>query len=207
MAVTSAFKSRRAQRRGQTWSPDPRDGRRRVLHVGCGPIGATPLMPRFQGPDWVEVRLDLNPDVEPDIVANIVDMSPVPDESVHAVMSSHNVEHVFAHQVPLVLSEFRRVLVPGGEALIGVPNLEYAAQQIIARGLEGVIFNSDEGPITPLDMLYGYGKAVESGNEFMAHRTGFTRQTLERRLHAAGFAAVEVQVHRDALWAVAFRGE
>lgn len=64
---------------------------------------------------------------------------------------------------------------------------------------------SPAGPIAPLDMLFGHGASITSGNIFMAHRTGFTASTLHAALHSAGFSVVRVT--RDnafALWAKAY---
>lgn len=180
---------------------------RLVLHVGCGPAYEDNLHDRFRTAEWRELRLDIDPRVRPDIVADIADMRGVPSESVDAVWSSHNVEHVFAHQVPSVFAEFLRVLRPGGEALITTPDLQRAAERIASGRLEDALYDSDAGPISPLDMVYGHGREISRGFEQMAHRTGYTAQTLRRRLADAGF--VDVQVRREradlALWAEARR--
>lgn len=183
------------------------DGRRLVLHVGCGPPTEENLHDRFRTPEWRELRLDIDPRMTPDIVADIADMAGVPSASVDAVWSSHNIEHVFAHQVPRVLEEFLRVLRPGGEALITTPDLQRAAERIASGRLEDSLYDSDAGPVTPLDMVYGHGKEISRGFEEMAHRTGYTARTLERRLCDAGFADVRVRRERGdlALWADARR--
>ena len=148
---------------------------------------------RFSSPEWIELRLDVDPGVQPDIVASITDMSPVPDASVDAVYSHHNIEHVFAHEVPQVLAEFLRVLKPGGEVLIGTPDLQNVARTIASGRLEDALYRSGSGTITALDIVYGLRSDLLSGREYMAHRTGFTRGTLARKLGAAGFVDVEVR--------------
>jgi SAM-dependent methyltransferase len=176
-----------------------------VLHVGCGPESVESLHPDFRGPDWREVRLDIDPDVRPDVVANIVHMAPVPSDSVDAVWSSHNLEHVYPHEVPVVLQGFLRALRPGGQLLITMPDLQ-AAASLIARGkLEDTAYVSLAGPITPLDVLYGYRPSLQQGNEYMAHRTGFTAKTLRAKLEAVGFVDVKIerQPRECALWASA----
>jgi SAM-dependent methyltransferase len=183
------------------------DGRRLVLHVGCGPAYEDNLHDRYRTPEWRELRLDIDPRMEPDIVADIADMRGVPSESVDAVWSSHNIEHVFAHQAPSVFAEFLRVLRPGGAAFITTPDLQRAAERIALGRLEEALYDSDAGPVTPLDMVYGHSREISRGWEEMAHRTGYTAQTLRRRLADAGF--VDVQVRREradlALWAEARR--
>ena len=81
-----------------------------VLNVGCGYPLRQKLHPHFRGPEWREVRLDLDPSVQPDIVCSITDMRPVETAaSADAVWSSHNLEHLQRHEVPLALGR-----VPAG---------------------------------------------------------------------------------------------
>lgn len=177
-------------------------GVRLVLHVGCGMPNETRVHERFRGPEWHEVRLDVDPGVQPDVVATITDMSPVSDASVDAVYSHHNIEHVFAHEVPLAMQEFFRVLRPGGEVLIGTPDLQNVARTIASGRLEDTLYRSGSGPISALDVVYGLRSDIVGGREYMAHRTGFTRGTLMRKLGAAGFVDIEVtRAVPFALWA------
>jgi ubiquinone/menaquinone biosynthesis C-methylase UbiE len=168
-----------------------------VLHVGCGPRDHYTL----HGAEWHELRLDVDPGVKPDIVASITDMSPVPSDSVDAVFSHHNIEHVFAHEVPVALREFLRVLRPGGEALIATPDLQSVASVIASGRLEETLYRAEVGEVSPLDVVYGLRSDIERGREYMAHRTGYTARTLARRLHQCGFANIQVAVERYALWA------
>ena len=184
-----ALLSRRATRSKGIEAPA---GAKVVLHVGCGPPDHNSLHEDFRSPEWHEVRLDVDPGVRPDIVASIADMSPVPDASVDAIYSHHNIEHVFAHEVPQVLAEFLRVLKPGGEALIGTPDLEAVGKALAAGRLEEVYYRAEVGDISALDVLYGLRRDIEQGREYMAHRTGFTGRTLGRKLSQAGFAQVQV---------------
>ncbi len=179
----------------------------RVLHVGCGAANPDKLPEAFfpRGA-WAELRLDIDPDVAPDIVASITDMAAVPDASVDAVWSAHNLEHLWSHEVPVALREFLRVLRPGGFALVTMPDLQQVAALVAEGNLEGPAYMSAMGPIAAIDMLYGFRPALAQGNAFMGHRTGFTAPSLAAHLTAAGFADVRVQ--RDgafALWATGIR--
>ncbi len=176
---------------------------KRVLHVGCGPLAGQKLHESFRGPDWQEVRLDINPAAHPDIVASITDMAVVPSASFDALYSSHNLEHLAAHEAPLALREFYRVLKPAGFALITLPDLQLAAQYIAEGKEEAEVLRTNKGPITPLDILYGFRPCL-AANPFMAHRFGWTAPMLEKALREAGFTHVAVE--RDYafnLWAVA----
>ena len=175
--------------------------RRLVLHVGCGPPDDRALYGDFRGPEWREVRLDIDPGVRPDVVASITDMRAVPSASVDAVWSHHNIEHVFSHEVPIVLREFARVLKPGGEVLIATPDLQSVARAIAAGRLEETLYRAPAGNIAALDVVYGMRAEIETGREYMAHRTGFTERTLSRRLSQAGFVRVRIALRGFALWA------
>jgi ubiquinone/menaquinone biosynthesis C-methylase UbiE len=175
-----------------------------VLHVGCGPADPDKVHKQFRGPDWREVRLDIDRGVAPDILGSIVSMPDVPADAVDAVWSSHNLEHVYAHEVPKALREFFRVLRPAGVVLITVPDLQHVARSIAKGQLEETLYVSPAGPIAPLDMVYGHRPSIEQGNKFMAHHTGFTARTLAHKLEQAGFVAVFVKAPGDrALWASA----
>jgi SAM-dependent methyltransferase len=181
--------------------------RRAVLHVGCGPKGARQLHPLFRNSEaWKEIRLDIDPSVAPDILCSTVDMREhLADASVDALWSSHNIEHLFDHEVTLALSEFRRVLRTTGFVLIRCPDLAAIVEAIASNGLEMPAYMSPAGPITPLDMLYGHRPSIARGNTYMAHHTAFTDMRLARVLLEAGFT--EVRTLREAgfdLWAVAF---
>ena len=176
---------------------------KRVLHVGCGPLAGQKLHQTFSGDGWQEVRLDINPGAHPDIVASITDMSVLDAASFDALYSSHNLEHLAPHELPDALKEFFRVLNPGGFALITLPDLEQAAEYIAAGKAEEMVLMTDKGPITPLDILYGFRPFLAT-NPFMAHRFGYTAETLRCALIDAGFAHVVVE--RDGefnLWAIA----
>jgi len=198
--------SRRRQQQQQPLRIAAPPGVKLVLHVGCGMPDEQGLHESFRGPEWHELRLDVDPGVQPDIVATITDMSPVSNASVDAVYSHHNIEHVFSHEVPIAMQEFFRVLRPGGEVLIGTPDLQNVARTIASGRLEDTLYRSGSGPISALDVVYGLRSDVMGGREYMAHRTGFTRGTLARKLGAAGFVDIEVtRAVPFALWARARR--
>jgi SAM-dependent methyltransferase len=178
---------------------------RTVLHVGCGPANPAKLHAHFRSPGWREVRLDIDPRVAPDIVASITGMTPVADASVDAVWSSHNLEHLEAHQVPLALGEFLRVLKPGGFLLITLPDLQAVAAHVAADNLEEPLYQAPAGPIAAIDILFGFRRAIAQGNGFMAHRTGFTATTLARHLRLSGFTNIRTERRKFDLWAVAHR--
>jgi len=176
-----------------------------LLHVGCGPKRKDRTTAGFNTPDWTEIRLDIDPAVRPDVTGTMTDMSAVASASVDAVFSSHNIEHLYPHEVPLALAEFRRVLRDDGYAVITCPDLQSVAALVAQDRLTEPAYVSPAGPIAPLDILYGHRAAMQRGNLFMAHRCGFTRKVLDATLRAAGFQSV-VSLARPKsfdLWALA----
>ncbi|MBM4384107.1 MAG: methyltransferase domain-containing protein [Deltaproteobacteria bacterium] len=176
------------------------------LHVGCVPKRRESTTRGFATPGWRELRLDIDPAAASDIVGSMTDMAEVADASVEALFSSHNLEHLFAHEVPVALAEFRRVLRPGGLAVITCPDLQSVCELVAQDKLTDSAYVSPAGPIAPLDILYGHRGEVARGKTYMAHKCGFTERVLVGTLQAAGFELV-VPLRRGApyfdLWAVA----
>jgi protein O-GlcNAc transferase len=161
-----------------------------ILHVGCG---RTPLPASFTSDLWREIRYDIDASVEPDLVGTMSHMVQVADASVDAIFSSHNLEHLSAHEVPRALREFWRVLQPGGLVWIIVPDVQSLAEKIASGDLDDELYRSPAGPITVVDVLWGHLDSLAAGQQHMAHRTGFTASTLERHLKAAGFDPVRIE--------------
>ena len=150
-----------------------------VLHVGCG---RDPLPAWLT--DYDEVRFDIDPGVEPHIVGSMLDMGDIGGFDV--VFSSHALEHVYPHEVPVALGEFRRVLKPGGIVAIMVPNLDGV------KPTEDVLYDSPAGPVCGLDMFYGMSRLIKDA-PYMAHHSGFVPDTLAKAMTAAGFTDVTAQ--------------
>lgn len=182
----------------------PTGAARNLLHVGCGMPNPKRLPACFRHPGWNEVRYDIDPRVEPDIVGSITDMSMLNDACIDAIWSSHNLEHLHSFEVPAALAEFRRVLKPTGFLLLTLPDLRAIARHIAGGGLAEPLYQSAAGPISALDVVFGHQASIRAGNGFMAHRTGFTADTLGQALLEAGFHEVRVREGRHwDLWAVA----
>jgi SAM-dependent methyltransferase len=154
---------------------------------------------------WEEVRLDIDPEVQPDIVGSITELdASFAPQSFDAAWSSHVLEHLYAHEVYPALRQLHRVLKPSGFALVMSPDLEAVAEHILDHGVAAVAYNSPAGPIRALDMLYGHSRAIEEGHFYMAHRTGFTAERLGNLLMTAGFPVVHVRRENFEICALAF---
>jgi predicted SAM-dependent methyltransferase len=165
------------------------EGERVLLHVGCGhaSIENIPLA-GFRESVWQEIRFDADQSVLPDIVGTMADMSAVSDVFADAIYSSHGIEHLYWHDVPLALAEFYRTLKADGFAVITCPDVQAAAQMIAEDRMFDTAYLSAAGPITPFDILYSYRPFVEANPEWMSHHCGFTLTTLMAVLRDAGFA-------------------
>lgn len=141
-----------------------------LLHVGCS---SDPL------PEWLngfkETRLDINPTVDPDIVASMLDMGDIGQFDV--ILCRHALEHLYFHEVQIALDEFKRVLNDGGHVILFVPDLQDV------QATEEVLMISPAGPITGLDLIYGFREAIPT-NPYMQHKTGFMKDTLEKALES-----------------------
>lgn len=161
-----------------------------VLNVGGG-SKTIPLPKIYQG--WEHVLLDIDPRDGPDLVCDARELTTLPAAKFDAVYCSHNLEHYFRHDVPKVLAGFRHVLKDDGFAEIRVPDLADLMQTVVKRGLDidDLLYQSAAGPITVRDVLYGLGTEIErSGNDFWAHKTGFTKKSLTAMLVRCGFPIV-----------------
>lgn len=145
-----------------------------IYNIGAGGISVKDHTNLFND-GWKEYTVDVA-ECNPDIVSNIVGLPGIEDESADAIWASHVVEHVYWHELPEVFKAFMRVLKPSGVAYIMVPDLSTIADYI-KNDILGVIYQSEGGPITALDMIYGHRGQVKE-NSFMQHKTGFTAGSL-----------------------------
>lgn len=163
---------------------------KKVLNVG-GNSKAIPLPPQYAGFD--HVLLDIDPTGQPDIVCDARLLDTLDGEQFDAIYCSHNLEHYYHHDVTKVLAGFLHVLKEGGVAHIRVPDIGEVMRVSVEKGLdiEDVLYQSSLGPIMVMDVIYGYTVQIEkSGQDFFAHKTGFTQKSLLKALYLAGFKSM-----------------
>jgi predicted SAM-dependent methyltransferase len=139
-----------------------------VLIAGCGEEGR-----QWTEQGWSVVRLDIDPRTKPDIVGTMTDLGQI--GPFDAVACNNALEHLYPHEVTRALSEFHRVLAPGGRVVIQVPDLQdvKATEDLIPEiGMSGLhLFYGEEFP-------------------YMAHHSGFVEETLRRVMESAGFEVI-----------------
>lgn len=143
-----------------------------VLDVGSGNGSSM----RAVFPNAHIVRLDANPSVGADYVADIAEG--LPDDlnlSFDLVMASHVLEHIGRKKVVGAVKNIRKALRYGGLAYLVVPALEWAAQEI----------QKDKPSDGLLAFLYG-----EPEVPFQAHVSGYTLMMLR---HVATMAGLHVR--------------
>lgn len=153
-----------------------------VLHAGCGYAELPAWLTNYS-----EVRLDIDPAVNPDVLASITSLGDIGPYD--AILCQHCLEHLYPHDVQKALAEFYRVLAPDGWLMLFVPDLEDA------RPTDEVLFESPAGPIAGIDLFYGFRPALAAGMTYMAHHTGFTQHTLRAAVETAGFVGGVVTRH------------
>lgn len=84
------------------------------LHLGCG-------LKKIEG----YVNVDIRPEVNPDIIDNIHELSNIPNNSVDEIYACHVLEHFGRHEYMSVLQRWYEVLKEGGVLKISVPDFEF----------------------------------------------------------------------------------
>ncbi len=160
---------------------------KRFLNVGGGDK-ETEIPNIYSG--WDHVLLDIDPAVSPDICMDARSLETIEGGQFNAVYCSHNLEHYFAHDVKKVLAGFHHVLKSDGFVEIRVPDMDALFKEIVTKKLDidDLLYQSDDGPVLVRDVIYGFGPQIEqSGVDFYAHRTGFTRKSIHAATTKAGF--------------------
>lgn len=159
-----------------------------LLNVGCGNSNISKLS-GFNDSEWTEIRLDIDKEVKPDIVGTLTDMSLVETSSIDAIYSAYNIDHIYAHEVPIAFKEFFRVLSEDGIVVLRCPDIQTVCEEIAKDKLLEPLYESPMGPIYPIDILFGNRQQISGGNEFMAKKVGFTYSVLNQTFGEAGFQA------------------
>jgi SAM-dependent methyltransferase len=158
-----------------------------VLNVGGG-SKEIPIPAHYAG--WEHLLLDIDARGDVDLVCDARRLETQPPAQFDAVYCSHNLEHYYPHDVPRVLRGFLHILKPDGFAEIRVPDLQWVMQAVVEKNLDidDVLYRAPSGPIFVQDIIYGWHVEIEqSGNDYYAHKTGFSSKSLAVALQAAGF--------------------
>jgi hypothetical protein len=163
---------------------------KRVLNVG----GGNKLIRISQHYDgWQHDLLDIDPAGQPDLVCDARELTKLNGGTYDAIYCSHNLEHYYRHDGLNVVRGFHHMLNETGFAEIRVPDLVQVISALVERqlDLDDELYRSSAGPISAHDVIYGLQIQIKnSGQDFYAHKTGFTSHSLIRMLKEGGFEKV-----------------
>ncbi len=127
--------------------------------------------------DWK--ILDIEPRPEVDFIGDAADLSQFADHSIETIYASHILEHfhyLLNNELLTTLAEWYRVLRPGGQLMVSVPNLQTLCWLYLNPHL------------MPMErhrlMRIMFGGQI---NQYDVHRVGFDPDTLALYLQQAGF--------------------
>jgi predicted SAM-dependent methyltransferase len=135
---------------------------------------------------WQILTVDIK-EVNPDIVSDIRNLKEIESNTADAIWMCHVLEHFYWHEVPLVFNSMLRILKPNGFGIIRVPDLGSIANMILT-GITDTVYETKSGlKITPLDIIYGSRKIIESSTSdayrhAMSHKIGFTDKLIKQFL-------------------------
>jgi hypothetical protein len=179
----------------------------KVLNVG-GNNKSISLPSCYAG--WEHILLDIDARGNPDIILDARKLLELPAAKYDAVYCSHNLEHYYRHDASRVLMGFLHLLKDDGFAHIVVPDIGELMRTVVKKemDIDDFLYLSPMGPITVRDVLYGYGQEIEgSGNDFYAHKTGYTQKALTVLLKSCGFSYAYVGTGNLEILAFAFKNK
>jgi len=157
-----------------------KDGQGKKLNLGCG---GKPI----EG--YVSVDIFKSPKID-----EVFDMGDIPylDNTIGAIYSEHALEHVSFARVEEVLKEWHRVLKPGGELLLYMPDFENCCREYLKAPLEHPHFMN-----TRAWFKYTiYGIQVSQGgepDEAQFHTSGFSKEEIRIVVERNGFVVDKVE--------------
>lgn len=181
-------------------------GTKKVLCLHAGPADSARLMhEQFTREAWQAVWVSANPAFKPDIVSALTKLDKIASGSVDAAWSPHTLKHLYSHEVPVVLKECYRVLKPDGFFGMFTPDLDVVCDAISRKGIEKTVYSTKAGPVTGLDVLYGYGEHLKKGSLDALPKTGFTGGYLGQILRDNGFRDITLNFKQHNIWAVGYK--
>lgn len=149
------------------------------LNIGCGPN----TLDGFINVDyqWFP-KLDLCWDITKGI--------PIANNSIKGIFCEHCLEHLSYTECTYVLSEFQRVLYPGGSVRIVVPDFEmYIMLYHMSKQKDKVVFPY----VTDIMRAEGYTPLMALNRVFRehGHKVAFDYTTLQVCLNKAGFVDIQ----------------
>ncbi len=135
------------------------------INLGCG---------RRKLDGWINVDIK-----DADVNCDISGALPFPDNYADEVMAIHLIEHFYPWEAENILTEWRRILKPGGVLVLECPDLMKVLRHAFTTGkLDGPMF------FWPI-----YGDPGHK-NPYMMHKWAYSPETLKAGLKQVGFELV-----------------
>lgn|SRR3990167_10441036 len=150
------------------------------ISLGCGLAGASMQFLVENRADFEFIGVDIDPEVKPDIIADITKLLPFKDEEFDLVYASHIIEHINNDELWTTLAEWIRILKVDGYLEIYIPDITWACQKVIDGKIKDYMV---------LQVLYG-----SQENKWQFHKIGFTLKSL-RDFVEGGFPEMEYVGH------------
>jgi len=143
------------------------------LHIGCGPRVLD---------DWTNIDVQRHPDAprDPEILAHAKSV-PLGDATAVTIMAIHLWEHFYRWECEEVIREWRRLLRPGGNLILELPDLEKCCRNIL-EGYEG----KHPGQLG----MWGLYGDPRTQDPYMCHRWGWTPTSIKAFLKHHGFVRI-----------------
>jgi predicted SAM-dependent methyltransferase/glycosyltransferase involved in cell wall biosynthesis len=154
-----------AERKKKNW----KDGEGKRLNLGCG---------AKREPGYVNVDIFKGPAVD-----EVFDLDEIPykDNSISVINSEHSLEHVGWVRADRALVEWYRVLKPGGQLMLKIPDLSDCCRKYLES-------TSDENKQWYKYTIYGIQKSqAGEPDEVQTHRAGWSMEEMCKKLESLGF--------------------
>jgi len=144
--------------------------------------------------NWQLVDLFIN---HPEVLKmDAMTLDKVQDSYLEHIYASHLLEHIPHNQLYNVFLVWMKKLAPGGQLTINVPDLAWAAKQILkfeSGQLLTDVYEEFEGNNGLQSVVYG-----THAHEGEKHQSGFTRRSLHEWLEGMGFKNIHIEEWFDA---------
>lgn len=156
------------------------DGRGKKLNLGCG---------NKREPGYVGVDIFAGPNVD-----EIFDLDDIPyaDGTIAAIHSEHALEHVGWHRAEEAIKEWFRVLKPGGEVNLYMPDVENCFIKYLQAPLEDPVFMKTRAWFK--FTVYGI-QTSQAGepDDAQTHRCGYSKEEIRIVMGRNGFIVDKVE--------------
>lgn len=119
----------------------------------------------------------------PDYLADVRQI-PLPDACADELMAIHNLEHLHRWEADDAIIEWRRLLKPGGQLTLELPDLIKCCQNLLSG-----YTHSGKDPVQ--FSMWGIFGDDRPRDPFMCHKYGWTPKTLRALLQQYGFVDIK----------------